>query len=172
MCLFWGYSERIPPQSLLKNSMNWNGSTPIFPNSTHPLTLDLARENQPCYLAEAWGGRVWETRECWRPRKIKKSKEEREPFKGRIHQASSSWGGTFSEGLNNELLPLSTPLLCYKRLRLLDMKSKPLVLLLCTVQEHLPESSVKEPFKHPSAIQNHWVYGRPPAHVPQTRDSI
>lgn len=31
--LFLGYSEGIRLKSLLKNSMNWNKSTPIFPNS-------------------------------------------------------------------------------------------------------------------------------------------
>lgn len=61
-----GYSKWIPAQPLLKKSMNWNNHTPILPNSTDQLTLDPARENQAhCYLAEAPGGRVYKTQECW-----------------------------------------------------------------------------------------------------------
>lgn len=63
---FLGYSKRIPPRSLLKKSMNWNNCTPVLPNSTDQLTLDPVRENQAyCYLAEAPGGRVYNTQECW-----------------------------------------------------------------------------------------------------------
>lgn len=80
--------EQTPPQSSLKKSMKWNKSTPISPKFTDKVEFSV-RENQPHYYpVEAWGTRVCKTRECWRPREIRKSKMEKGPFKRRIHGES------------------------------------------------------------------------------------